>query len=303
MSDLLMPALDQFREQPRFREQFRLPAAHWVTYVATYLLVGTVMNQVGQWMEIAKFVHWWQVITVYVFYMVPISVFLRKQPWWQQYLYGLFPMGLLEFGGYALHSSYAYPHNILDRFFDERNFSLCMVLFFAAYFPLLNGLVARLYRVFTPQADSATPSRASQAHAPLNAAIAQHYDELDFYYRDLWGEHIHHGLWRSGRETPAEAAEQMSRYALAELDLTAGERIADIGCGYGSTARLAAESYGVHVVGLTLSETQKRHADKISVSRGSVEIRVEDWVAATFADGAFDALLSLESLEHIDDKA
>ena len=46
-------------------------------------------------------------------------------------------MGLLEFGGYALHSSYVYPHNSIDRLFSERNFSLAMVLFFSAYFPLL----------------------------------------------------------------------------------------------------------------------------------------------------------------------
>jgi hypothetical protein len=139
----------------RLHKYFRLPAAHWAIYVVTYFLIGSVMNQAGQWMEIARFVFWWQVITVYVLYMVPISVVLRKLPWWQQYLYGLFPMGLLEFGGYALHSSYAYPHNILDRLFSERNFSLAMVLFFAAYFPLLNALVARIYRLFTRPVESA----------------------------------------------------------------------------------------------------------------------------------------------------
>jgi hypothetical protein len=131
----------------RLREGFRIPAVHWVTYVVIYFAVGALMNQVGQWLEIARFVYWWQVMTVYVFYMVPISILLRKLPWWQQYAYGLFPMGLLEFGGYALHSSYAYPHNILDRVFDARNFSLTMTLFFALYFPLLNALVTRLYRL------------------------------------------------------------------------------------------------------------------------------------------------------------
>ena len=131
----------------RLCERLRLPAAHWIIYGITYFLVGTVMNQVGQWMEIARFTFWWQVITVYLLYMVPISVYLRNLPWWQQYLYGLFPMCLLEFSGYALGSSYAYPHNILDRFFSERNFALGMALFFAAYFPLLNGLVTRLHRI------------------------------------------------------------------------------------------------------------------------------------------------------------
>jgi hypothetical protein len=138
----------------RLREDFRLSTVHWAIYVVTYFLVGTVMNQAGQWMEIARFVFWWQVITVYVLYMVPISVLLRKLPWWQQYLYGLFPMALLEFGGYALQSSYAYPHNILDRLFSERNFSLAMALFFAAYFPLLNALTTRIHRLLARPVES-----------------------------------------------------------------------------------------------------------------------------------------------------
>jgi hypothetical protein len=135
--------------EPIFRA-FRLTARQWATYAVTYFCVGTVMNLVGQWLEIARFTYWWQVITVYLLYMVPLSVLMRRLPWWQQYLYGLFPMGLLELGGYALHSSYAYPGNILDRWLDPRNFSLTMVLFFAAYFPLLNALVALLGRAFAP---------------------------------------------------------------------------------------------------------------------------------------------------------
>jgi len=132
--------------QKRLLRAFQITPALWAIYAITYFCVGTVMNQVGQWLQIARFNYWWQVITVYVLYMVPISVLFRRLPWWQQYLYGLLPMGLLELGGYALHSSYAYPNNIMDRYLDPRNFSLAMVLFFAAYFPLLNTLVARIHR-------------------------------------------------------------------------------------------------------------------------------------------------------------
>jgi hypothetical protein len=134
----------------RFREILRLSNSQWATYVVVYFLIGCLMNQVGQWTQIARFTHWWQVLTVYVCYMVPISVAIRRLPWWQQYLYGLLPMGLLELGGYSLHSSYAYSHNLLDRVFSERNFSLAMTLFFAAYFPLLNTLVAQAWRVVAP---------------------------------------------------------------------------------------------------------------------------------------------------------
>jgi hypothetical protein len=102
------------------------------------------MNEFGQALHIARFTHTVQIFTVYVLYMVPIAVALRSLPWWQQYLYGLFPMCLLEFGGYALATSYAYPDNLLDRVFGPRNFSLAMSIFFAAYFPLLNLLVARI---------------------------------------------------------------------------------------------------------------------------------------------------------------
>ncbi len=132
--------------------------------------------------------------------------------------------------------------------------------------------------------------------------IARHYDSLDYFYRDIWGEHIHHGLWLSGKESPAEAAEQMSRHVLGCLHLQPGARMVDIGCGYGGTARLAAEIHGAHVVGYTVSAAQKSHAEKLTVSRGSVEIRVQDWAEAQLADGSVDALLSLESIEHMPDR-
>ena len=64
-----------------------------------------------------------------------------------QYAYGLIAMGLLEFIGYALETSYAYPDNILDTYFGPRNFSLAMTLFFAWYFPLGNWVVGKIYQL------------------------------------------------------------------------------------------------------------------------------------------------------------
>lgn len=115
-------------------------------YVVVYFLWGTMMNWVGEELRIAKFTYWWQVITVYVIYMVPISLLLRGLAVHRQYAYGLIAMGLLEFSGYALQSSYAYPENLIDIFFTERNFSLAMALFFAWYFPLGNWAVGKIYQ-------------------------------------------------------------------------------------------------------------------------------------------------------------
>jgi len=114
-------------------------------YVITYFVWGMGMDKFGATVEIAKFTYWWQVITVYILYMVPISLLLRGLPFHMQYAYGLIAMCLLEFSGYALQTSYAYPDNLLDQFFDIRNFSLSMALFFALYFPLGNMLVNKVY--------------------------------------------------------------------------------------------------------------------------------------------------------------
>ena len=132
------------------RQQFNVDRKLILLYCLIYFLWGLTMNQIGIITEIAKFTYWWQVITVYVIYMVPISLLLRGLPIHAQYAYGLIAMGLLEFSGYALETSYAYPDNILDQFFGVRNFSLSMTLFFAVYFPLGNWGVGKIYPLIFP---------------------------------------------------------------------------------------------------------------------------------------------------------
>ena len=116
-----------------------------LTYIFVYFIWGMIMDKIGATFEIARFMYWWQVITVYLFYMIPVSLLLRGLPFHMQYAYGLIAMAILEFGGYALQTSYAYPDNILDQMFNIRNFSLGMALFFALYFPLGNILVNKIY--------------------------------------------------------------------------------------------------------------------------------------------------------------
>jgi len=116
-----------------------------VIYCILYFSWGMLMDWFGTRVEIARFTYWWQVITCYVFYMVPISLLLRKLPFHVQYAYGLVAMGLLELGGYAFESSYAYPNNLIDQIFNERNFALGMAMFFALYFPIGNWGVQKIY--------------------------------------------------------------------------------------------------------------------------------------------------------------
>lgn len=128
------------------KDQFSVDKKMLLLYVLIYFLWGTAMDAFGTYMEIARFTYWWQVITVYLVYMVPISLLLRGLPFHTQYAYGLVAMGLLEFGGYWMETSYAYPDNLMDQYLNVRNFSLGMALFFALYFPLGNALVAAVYK-------------------------------------------------------------------------------------------------------------------------------------------------------------
>lgn len=116
-------------------------------YLALYLPVGFCMNAVGKALHIAEFAHWWQVLTCYGLYLVPASLSVRHRSAFDQYLWGLLFLGLLELVGYALGSSIAHPDNVLDQVLDRTNFSLAMTLFFAVIPPLGNGAVAAIERL------------------------------------------------------------------------------------------------------------------------------------------------------------
>src|SRR5690242_8859357 len=90
--------------------------------------------------------------------------------------------------------------------------------------------------------------------------VASHYDDLDYFYRDVWGEHVHHGLWLTGREDRAQAVRQLAELVGREAALGSGSRVCDIGCGYGATARLLAQEHGAEVTAITISPAQHAFA-------------------------------------------
>jgi tocopherol O-methyltransferase len=133
------------------------------------------------------------------------------------------------------------------------------------------------------------------------AAVARHYDTLDRFYREIWGEHVHHGLWRAGSETPLEAVEALTALVALRLRVQPGDRVCDIGCGYGGTARLLADRWDAEVTGVTLSAAQLAWA-AATHPRANPRLILQDWLANDFADAGFDAVLSIESSEHMVDK-
>lgn len=133
--------------------------------------------------------------------------------------------------------------------------------------------------------------------------VARHYDELDAFYREIWGEHVHHGLWRTGEESPEQAALQLVERVVQEASIGPGSAVCDVGCGYGATARWLATTYQAPVTGLTLSPHQHRFAQMQTVSDGpSPTFLLQDWMQTELPASSFDATLFVESLAHMEDK-
>lgn len=128
--------------------------------------------------------------------------------------------------------------------------------------------------------------------------VAQHYDSLDELYRRVWGEHVHHGLWESGGESPSEAALALARRVADTAHVKEGDAIVDVGCGYGATARLLAGERGAEVTGLTLSAAQAAAGP----AADGVTLLVRDWLDNGLGDASFDAAIAIESLSHMPDK-
>ena len=133
-------------------DRLDVPKRLWLAYVLVYIPLGFTMNAIGQYMEIAMFANWWQVLTCYGLYLIPASILCRDKPMFDQYLSGLLILGLLEICGYAFETSIAFPGNMIDTILGERNFSLAMTLFFAALIPSGNWLATQTsVRLTTPR--------------------------------------------------------------------------------------------------------------------------------------------------------
>lgn len=138
--------------------------------------------------------------------------------------------------------------------------------------------------------------------ATLNRDVAAHYDDLDKWYRVVWGEHVHHGLWRTGKESPAEAVRALSTYLADALNIASGDTVCDVGCGYGGTARILAADYGAEVDGYTLSERQYAHAQAQLNGASNPRYHLMNWFDNELSSESIDAAIAIESSEHFEDK-
>lgn len=140
------------------------------------------------------------------------------------------------------------------------------------------------------------------AKAPPAGSVAGHYDELDPFYRELWGEHLHHGLWNTGREPPEEAALNLVDHVGEAAGLEGGEVVCDLGCGYGAPAAVLHDRYGADVTGVTVSRAQHAVATRRAAGGEGLRFLLRDWRDNGLPEASFDAVVAIESTEHLEDR-
>jgi len=126
-----------------------------------------------------------------------------------------------------------------------------------------------------------------------------HYDLGNEFFRAMLDRRLVYtcGYWARARNLD-EAQEHKLELVCRKLDLQPGQRVLDIGCGWGSFARYAAEQYGVKVVGLTISREQAQLA-RAECRNLPVEIRLQDYREI---NEKFDHIVSLGMFEHVGHK-
>ncbi len=141
----------------------------------------------------------------------------------------------------------------------------------------------------------------TRAESP--STVASHYDELDLFYREIWGLHVHHGYWETGRESSLEATEKLLTELFRGIEIPKGARLCDIGCGYGETSRYLARRHGANVTGYSVSSAQVKLANEMkdSATGRQLEFHCQDWSINQEKPESMDLAFAIESTEHMPD--
>jgi cyclopropane-fatty-acyl-phospholipid synthase len=171
-------------------------------------------------------------------------------------------------------------------------------------------LVARNHETMVPSLDGSRLARLANRlmHARRGNSrrgsrrnIPAHYDLGNGFYA-AWldaGMTYSSGLYEHTDTTLEQAQDAKQNLIMDALTLNGGERVLEIGCGWGGLANRLARERGCHVVGLTLSPAQLDHARTIlpdGDASGRVELHRRDY---RDVDGTFDRVVSIEMLEAV----
>jgi cyclopropane-fatty-acyl-phospholipid synthase len=135
-------------------------------------------------------------------------------------------------------------------------------------------------------------------------AISYHYDVSNEFYQ-LWLDRrmIYSCAYFADAEDDIDRAQERKLdYICRKLRLLPGERLLDIGCGWGGLAMYAAQQYGVHVLGITLSRQQVQLAQERIRQAGLQDHCRVEYQDYREVSGTFDKLVSVGMFEHVGGK-
>lgn len=124
----------------------------------------------------------------------------------------------------------------------------------------------------------------------------EHYDIGNDLYKKMLDKRMVYtcGFWRNAKNLD-EAQEAKLDLICKKIHLKKGDKVLDIGCGFGSFAKFAAEKYGAEVVGITISKEQLKLAQE-NTKGLSVEIKFQDYRDIS---GTFDKIVSIGMFEAV----
>ncbi|MDO8664232.1 MAG: cyclopropane fatty acyl phospholipid synthase [Candidatus Liptonbacteria bacterium] len=127
----------------------------------------------------------------------------------------------------------------------------------------------------------------------------RHYDIGNDLYKAMLDKRMTYtcGYW-DGALTLDEAQENKLDLICRKLNLKAGQKVLDIGCGWGSFAKFAAEKYGANVTGITISKEQVALGKEMTKGL-PVDIKFLDYRKI---EGMFDHIVSIGMFEHVGHK-
>ncbi len=174
----------------------------------------------------------------------------------------------------------------------------------AAAAGLLRGDPARANASWWQQMMARARSRAVHTIARDARQVQFHYDLSDDFYA-LWLDprRVYSCAYypRAGM-TLAQAQEAKLDLICRKLRLAPGERLLDIGAGWGGLLLWAAERYGVDATGITLSRNQHAHVQRLIEERGlqsRVRVRLCDYRELAAEGGGYDKIASVGMFEHV----
>lgn len=131
--------------------------------------------------------------------------------------------------------------------------------------------------------------------------ISFHYDLGNAFYETWLDRSMTYSsaLFEDGADDLASAQARKYRRLCQQLQLKPGDRVLEIGCGWGGFAEIAASEFGCHVTGLTLSKEQHDYAvDRLSRAglSSQTDIRLQDYRDVS---ERFDAIASIEMFEAV----